>query len=111
MAVVDCKGCGAPLEVASGESVVVCQYCKAQNQVAAARSVHVHVHMQAPPPPPPPPRVVSWETPPASAPRARSTAGVWVSLAFGLLVAGVGVAVPLIQSGVGGDLVGMLGGN
>ncbi|MCX4241384.1 zinc finger domain-containing protein [Paraliomyxa miuraensis] len=35
MAVIDCKACGAPLDVSSGAVVVTCTYCKAHNRVSA----------------------------------------------------------------------------
>lgn len=114
MAVIDCNGCGAPLDVASGARVVVCQYCKAQNQVATSTpSVHVHVHMPAPTPMPIPrpvptqPMVDYSPTPTAPA---RGGAGVAVGLVFSLVGLGVAGAVAFaVQSGAIGGPGGLLG--
>lgn len=117
MAVIDCKGCGAPLDVASGARVVVCQYCKAQNQVATSTpSVHVHVHMPAPTPMPiprPTPPMVDYSARPARA-RARG-AGAVVGIVLAFVGVGMAVAVTIaIQAGAldGGGLLGggLLGG-
>lgn len=109
MGVIDCKGCGAPLDVASGARVVVCQYCKAQNQVATSTpSVHVHMLGTAPAPMPisvPPP--VADDSPHVARSSGRGAGGV-VALVLAFIGAGVALAVAFaIQSGVtGGGLFG-----
>lgn len=111
MAVIDCKGCGAPLDVASGARVVVCQYCKAQNQVATSTpSVHVHVHMPGPGSPPiprPDPPPMADDSPHLARSSGRGAGGV-VALVLAFVGAGVALAVAFaIQSGITG--VGLLG--
>jgi hypothetical protein len=117
MAIIQCKGCGAPLDVAEGVAVVVCQYCKAQSHVAKSQpSVHVHVHMPPPvmhPPPPvmhvPPPPVM--HVPPLPVARASSSAaGLVVGLSILLTLVGVGVAVAVAVQQSGGGLPGVFGG-
>lgn len=109
--IIDCNGCGAPLDVASGASVVVCGYCKAQNQVATSRpSVHVHVHVQGPTPPPPPVMTYGPTPVPTHVPIPARRSGVGLSLVLALVGMGVAVGIPLaIQSGALGELGGLLG--
>lgn len=114
MAAIDCVRCGAPLDVASGATVVVCGYCKAQNQVASRPpSVHVHVHVQPPPPPPlvqPRPPMVDYSPPshPVHVPTRSGGAGWVVGLMIVLSLVGVIVAVVVSQAG--GGLSALLGG-
>jgi LSD1 subclass zinc finger protein len=104
MAVIDCKGCGAPLDVSPGAAVAVCRYCKAQNQVAA------------PPPSPPPPIQIYAPVPPPPVQRMEptpvraGTRGLGL-LMFALTLGGVALAVTLaVRNGAGG-LAGLLGGS
>jgi LSD1 subclass zinc finger protein len=102
MAVIDCKGCGAPLDVSSGAAVAVCRYCKAQNQVAtASRSVHVHVHVPAPTPVPP---VMEYAPTPVTPPATGRGAGVVVWLVLMLIGGGIALAVAIGAGSLGGIL-------
>lgn len=108
MAVIDCKGCGAPLEFSAGAAVVICRYCKAQNQVARSQpSVHVHVHVQPHVQPHVPPMAPPVMHPPPTEVASSSSAGWVVGLSLLVTLIGAGVAVGLAVRGqAGGDLFG-----
>ncbi len=70
--IVECKKCGAPLNVVDGQRLVQCSYCGATSQVKAMRTAAI----QTPPGWQPPP---TWQSPPttSTSTSAPSTANVY----------------------------------
>lgn len=109
MAVIDCKGCGAPLDLSPGAIVAVCRYCKAQNQIAVpppSPPPPIQVYAPVPPPTRPvqPPRPVQ----PIEAPTGSRGTGLLVTA---LVLGAIALVVVLAVRETGGRLAGLLGGS
>jgi len=97
---IECKKCGAPLDVKGTERIVRCSYCGTQTKLQKTRTIAAQTPADWKPP-------ATW-TPPAEAPmrsepleyRHRRTGGgcSW-ALLFPVVIIGVSAGVPLYMSG------------
>lgn len=107
MAVIRCKGCGAPLDVSPGAAVAVCRYCKAQNQVAVPPpSPPPPIQVYAPPPPPP-----RQPMPPVQRTEAATGSRGMGLVVTALVLGAIALVVTLAVRETGGRLAGLLGGS